>query len=133
MSWHFQQGYFYLSAIRTLAILRGFSSLKNQVVVRMVILILSEWPFPSARNGHSNDFRLAILMGIRLVILISTQWPFPNVLHCPRFRREVHTYQVKLAPIRLEGAGILVVLDLPEGFFGGLVELQFYNIDVVFC
>ena len=58
---------------------RAFSSLKNRVVVRMVILLFLEWSFPSARNGHSNDFRLAILMGIRLVILISTQWPFPEI------------------------------------------------------
>ena len=45
----------------------------------MVILILLEWSFLSAWNGHSNDLRLAILMGIRLVILISSQWPFPEV------------------------------------------------------
>ncbi len=54
------------------------------------------------------------------------------LLHRPRFRREVHAYQVKLAPICLEGAGILVVLDLTEGFLGGLVELQFNDIDVIF-
>ena len=58
---------------------RGFSSLKKRVVVRMVILVFLEWSFPSARNGHSNDFRLAILMGIRLVILIRLEWPFPRV------------------------------------------------------
>ena len=27
----------------------------------------------------------------------------------------------------------MVVLDLPEGFFGGLVKLQFYDVNIVFC
>ena len=54
------------------------------------------------------------------------------LLHRPCFRREVHTYQVKLALVRLEGAGILVVLDLPEGFLGGLVQFQLNDVDVVF-
>ena len=54
------------------------------------------------------------------------------LLHRPRFRREVHADQVKLALVRLEVAGILVVFDLPQGFLGGLVQLQLYNINVVF-
>ena len=48
------------------------------------------------------------------------------LLYRPRFRREVHADQVKLAFVCLEGAGILVVLDLPQGFLGGLVQLQLY-------
>ena len=42
----------------------------------MVILILWKWPFWSARNGHSNDIGMAILIGITMTILMGLKWSF---------------------------------------------------------
>ena len=47
--------------------------------------------------------------------------------------REVDTYFIYYAAIILEWLGILLVLNLLQGFVGTLIELEFHNIDVVSC